>query len=538
MKIFVQGIKSIAQGQYVDIGNKLTFLVGPNSSGKSSVLTAIELLDKELSVSPPLAGMSDLTGHRSHTAVFRFFQRRHTVMSHLKERDIHANPNNNNSTAGISSVGLSWDEDEEREIIFSRISESSPIEAIRRDAFDFFYVNPLERDGLDEWCSKISYFKAGALILEDFYGPIDCTKFSRKAFPREIDDVAAWLRGILDRSIDQENGSDRQPFEFLDPIEADIDNGYLPWMGAIFADVISTKFKGSERQSALNSLQKFNARLRRLRDRAIFEYKNPKLEFHSISPERYIPRREDLIKVLSDDSSSEDGAAALMSSAINRDWPAWIKEGLELAPADMIDEVNKSLSTHLFSDAGYQVVVKSKILMSRSELEDALDEFGSQIQLDDKAFHCELFLIDCHGRQLNFSDVGSGIGFVFPILLACFNEYSGVSLQQPELHLHPALQSGLADVFIEASKDKKIMCETHSEHIILRALRRVRQTTSGTLADQALALKSNDLAFNYFEPVVGGFTRIHNLRVSDDGDFIDPWPNGFFSERDEDLFGE
>ena len=153
----------------------------------------------------------------------------------------------------------------------------------------------------------------------------------------------------------------------------------------------------------------------------------------------------------------------------------------------------------------------------------------------------KLFLLDAHGRKLSFKEVGSGIGYVLPVLIESFKsakDESIVFLQQPELHLHPALQASLTDVLIEASATKRIVAETHSEHMILRALKRVRQTANGSLKDPELKLYADDVAVNYFEPLPDGSTRVHILRVSEDGDFLDRWPNGFFAERDRELFDE
>ena len=74
--------------------------------------------------------------------------------------------------------------------------------------------------------------------------------------------------------------------------------------------------------------------------------------------------------------------------------------------------------------------------------------------------------------------------------------------------------------------------------MLLRALKRVRQTSGNTLKDPNLKLTPEDIAVNYFEPMPDGSTRVHILRVSEEGDFLDRWPNGFFAERDQELFDE
>lgn len=47
MRVFIKGFKSIAEGQYVALGKKLTFLVGPNSAGKSAIYAAISKLRQD-----------------------------------------------------------------------------------------------------------------------------------------------------------------------------------------------------------------------------------------------------------------------------------------------------------------------------------------------------------------------------------------------------------------------------------------------------------------------------------------------------------
>ncbi len=48
-------------------------------------------------------------------------------------------------------------------------------------------------------------------------------------------------------------------------------------------------------------------------------------------------------------------------------------------------------------------------------------------------------------------------------------------------------------------------------------------------------VKPTDLAVHYVEASEKG-TKFTKLRVSDDGDFLDEWPDGFFEERDDELF--
>jgi predicted ATPase len=138
---------------------------------------------------------------------------------------------------------------------------------------------------------------------------------------------------------------------------------------------------------------------------------------------------------------------------------------------------------------------------------------------------------------LEIEDVGVGISQVIPVLLAANSSH--VYIQQPELHLHPRLQAQLADVFIEqVSRDPIFVIETHSEHFLLRILRRIRETYRSDIAHTLFSLKAEDVVVLYVDKTKEGTSSIVQLRISAEGEFIDRWPNGFFTERDGELFDE
>lgn len=549
MKLFVQGIKSVAAGQYVDLGEKLTFLVGPNSAGKSTLIAALDLLRQEHSRERNFNGIWERATDAMSLADRWMLDPQRHVLDNLDAKDIYANPNDLNIFANISSVGLGWSDQSERALIYSALHSGSYRDNFLHDIFDFNFVRSeagvnelINADGEMHETGKITYLEGDSLLLEEVY-------FGRfgegVVFPIESEyaNFQEVVNGMLSLLQGRGEGIQTPPHKnvdaFVDLLKNGIEKGRLCWHGMSIRRVISGLFKGKERQRALNIIDRYSAMLDKYRKSILKKYSALQIpEFTSIAPERLIPIDQELKGIVGEGCESCGYMSLLMESAVDRDWPKWVTGDLYIEPATLIENVNRSLSTHLFSDAGYQVVAKSRILIAKEDLVAAIGSFDDEIDLDPRIFYCELSLMDSHGRSLKFSDVGSGIGFVFPILVACHQGNRGLIVQQPELHLHPALQASLADVFIEATAGKKIICETHSEHLILRALRRVRQTSAGTLIDPALALQPNDLAFNYFEPLIQGSTKIHSLRVSEDGDFIDRWPNGFFAERDQELFGE
>ncbi|BCE02795.1 AAA family ATPase [Marinicellulosiphila megalodicopiae] len=139
------------------------------------------------------------------------------------------------------------------------------------------------------------------------------------------------------------------------------------------------------------------------------------------------------------------------------------------------------------------------------------------------------------GHYLFSNQLGTGISQMLPLLVASiYDNLNFVSIEQPELHIHPRLQVELADLFLENRNNKSFLIETHSEHLILRLLKRIRQTTDGELPDGIKPVSTKDVSIVYLDPSENG-VQVKKLRIDDDGEFIDRWPKGFFSERRDEL---
>jgi hypothetical protein len=140
------------------------------------------------------------------------------------------------------------------------------------------------------------------------------------------------------------------------------------------------------------------------------------------------------------------------------------------------------------------------------------------------------------GVKLALQDVGVGISQVLPLLVHCATaDNTLILIEQPELHVHPALQAELGDLFIESAlkRQNTLVLETHSEHLILRMLRRIRETTAAE--EEAVRITPEDVAVLYVKPGPDG-SEVIELPVTPDGDFSVPWPDGFFPERAKELF--
>ena len=154
--------------------------------------------------------------------------------------------------------------------------------------------------------------------------------------------------------------------------------------------------------------------------------------------------------------------------------------------------------------------------------------------------HREIQLVATTGAnlQVRTSDIGVGISQILPVVVAALDpdRPAITAIEQPELHVHPRLQVELGDLFAEqAARGRVFLIETHSEHLMLRLLRRIEETGSGELPEGKPALEPEQVSVVYVEQV-DGEVRATRLRIDETGEFIDRWPQGFFDERDDELF--
>ncbi len=129
--------------------------------------------------------------------------------------------------------------------------------------------------------------------------------------------------------------------------------------------------------------------------------------------------------------------------------------------------------------------------------------------------------------EVLITDVGFGVSQILPVLTLCYYAppSSVIILEQPEIHLHPAVQAGLADVFIDVIKSRgvQIILESHSEHLLRRLQRRLAEEQ---LSPQDVAL--------YFTSIAEGESKREELQVDTYGN-INNWPANFFGDEMGDL---
>ena len=138
------------------------------------------------------------------------------------------------------------------------------------------------------------------------------------------------------------------------------------------------------------------------------------------------------------------------------------------------------------------------------------------------------------GVVVTFADVGFGINQILPVIIEGVASPRGstICVEQPEIHIHPRLQAHLADLMIDtvSKEEKQWIVETHSELLILRLQRRIREGK----------IKPEDISVLYVDPNDESTegSAILQLRIDEEGDFIDEWPHGFFDEGFNELIAE
>jgi hypothetical protein len=131
-----------------------------------------------------------------------------------------------------------------------------------------------------------------------------------------------------------------------------------------------------------------------------------------------------------------------------------------------------------------------------------------------------------NSSEVLITDVGFGVSQILPILVLCYYAPEGSTLifEQPEIHLHPSVQAGVADVFIEVIKNRniQIIIESHSEHLLHRLQRRI--------AEEKHNFSNEDAALYFCNIEANGTSELVPLKLDNFGN-ISNWPENFFGDE-------
>ena len=181
------------------------------------------------------------------------------------------------------------------------------------------------------------------------------------------------------------------------------------------------------------------------------------------------------------------------------------------------------------------------LLFSDPELVEKANEWLEHLDIDyklevksvgtDSGDPFSVRLIDTRRKEhvsVALPDVGFGVSQLLPFIVqSLVSKEQIISIEQPEVHVHPRLQADIGDLLAEAIKEprqNRFIVETHSEHLILRLQRLIRKRL----------LEPEDVLVIYVSRRPEG-AKAERLHLDEDGDFVDDWPNGFFTERLREL---
>ncbi len=165
-------------------------------------------------------------------------------------------------------------------------------------------------------------------------------------------------------------------------------------------------------------------------------------------------------------------------------------------------------------------------------------EIGTHLEIERNAegLGTYVYLVN-NGKRTALADMGYGVSQVLPLILKIaifgFNWdasfLSRLFVEEPEANLHPALQSKLADMFVEANETFAIrfIIETHSEYLI----RKFQYLTASNKSQ----LKPEDTVLYYFyhpDRVPSGEPQVKKINILEDGSLSDDFGRGFFDEAD------
>jgi hypothetical protein len=190
--------------------------------------------------------------------------------------------------------------------------------------------------------------------------------------------------------------------------------------------------------------------------------------------------------------------------------------------------------TKRFSPEGEHTpyVIREKLPVGKNvtnEFKTALDAFGKDSGLfesvgitqfgTDTAAPFEL-TVTLGSKPLRVNSVGYGISQVLPVVVELLTRgrNSWLSIQQPEVHLHPKAQAALGDVLFHASIEdgQTLLVETHSDYLMDRFRLCMHDHKHPSEFAQVV----------FFERIVEG-NRVFPMVLEQDGEYPEEQPVGF-----------
>ena len=370
-----------------------------------------------------------------------------------------------------------------------RINRENPIFMVESELDD-----SIDLDALDEWVSASDFQNAGD--VEQIESP------PNKEGKRLVSVVGDLFFAVKEAGLEKPGDGLRSWLSQL--------NGALPRLD----QMLSIPAPGAQGAENVYVAREFTAFLSWLTVGPAVLLRDQLRKMRYIGPLRRIPPRGFDVSLTKSDSAWSDGMAG---------WETLVTGG-----EDLVERVSDWMQSPNKLGTGYAVIRK------------AYQEFDPThlVPLPIGPVRKRTQLVDVAGLPLHPQDVGVGISQVLPVVVAAQDgSASVVCIEQPELHIHPAVQVGLGDLFIDGAVNQGLsfLIETHSEHLVIRLQRRLREQMLGELPDEVVTFDPKDVNFIYIGRNEQNAVVVSQIGLTPDGKFDSPWPNGFFAERAEEV---
>ena len=527
-KIAIENFKGIKDRVEIDL-KPITLLFGPNSAGKSTVVQAIHYAREVLSRKNYDPDMTEIGGDSIDLGGFRNF-----VYNHNENLPI------------TIKIEAKFNGDLPPQTYFEMADAQSTLEEYTIEQLDNSTAGA-------QTCwvefSIIWHYELQAPIVDRYSTGLDDEKLLDVKFQSIINKKPVYMLQNLNFEHELfEDSSLLEDFNALDfpdnGVELKTGIPHWGWDENQFSfDQYIDGFRYHELEVIINKLY--------VGPGQIISEELDKMTY--IGPIRKLPSRDFLPEKYIRKERWASGLAA---------WDMLFKESPEY-----LKELNHWLEA---MKTGYSIEIKDYFMLENDSpivlgvdpitgkrLEDSEDYRKAFEKLPHKK---KLSILDISNNiEVSPSDIGIGISQFFPIVVAALdNESSIVAVEQPELHIHPGLQQKLTELFIKQINGEnfsgQFIIETHSEHMMLRILKRIEDThqelalsdnesndnndylsIDKTLGPDKYYLWNTQVSVVWVEPNSEG-TKLTQLPIDETGEFREKWPRGFFEEREEDLF--
>jgi len=543
-KLTLENFKSVGKAVSIEL-KPITLFFGPNSVGKSTILQAFQYVREVLESGNLNVDRTRAGGAAVDLGGFDNLVHGHNRKGVIRIR-LDLELDDDGLPSEVESAGYQSDQPENME---EECGGLLPVKtgyvelSVGRDSEGDVYATRYEVGINGERFAELSWtdsFKRPCLRFLDFSGWLNLEDLDEEEVQR-IDEFHAAIAGRF------EPGESREPSQDL-LLRDDWNGGVLPDWSSWYPFQLDEEFplgtpywRGMPMVNCLLNKALLGLGLLALRELQRMRYMGP---IREAPPRNYIPQRSPDASRWASGLAAWDVLHGTDEDNVRKNISRWLEDP---------DKVQLGMGYNITMMEYFEIPVDSTIIraaesvLRASRLGEDEDAWGAWGDLLDQelvelrhARKKRLRITDVkRDIEVSLQDIGTGVAQVVPVVIGAVHTGCSVfAVEQPELHVHPKIQCQLGDVFAKEvghRDDRIFLIETHSEHLILRLLRRIRETSENELPTGAPPLAKEDLNVCYLNQE-GGELRITSIPVTEDGDFGQQWPEGFFEERAEELF--